>query len=73
MDVQQYTLYRKLVGATVEKPIASLPPDPDVVSYMYLDSDVELGASYVYALVATDCTPAMSTMTRSSAVNVPTS
>ncbi len=72
MDVQQYTLYRKLVGTTMEKPIASLPPDPDVTSYIYMDSDVELGLSYVYGLVATDCTPAMSGMTRSAAVTVST-
>jgi hypothetical protein len=71
MDVRQYTLYRRELSETLARPIASLPPSPSLPSYTYVDTDVEPGATYVYLLGATDCTPAQSSLAESAAVAVP--
>lgn len=70
-DVRQYTLYRREVSETLPRPLASLPPNPDLTTYTYIDTDVEAGVSYVYLLGATDCTPSQSALAASAAVTVP--
>jgi hypothetical protein len=70
-DVRQYTLYRRELGEVLARPIASLPPNPDLPDYTYVDNDVESGKTYVYLLGATDCTPAQSPLAQSASVTVP--
>jgi hypothetical protein len=70
-DVQQYTLYRKELDEDLPWPIASLPPNPSLTFYSYIDTAVEPGATYVYLLGATDCTPAQSELGESPTVTVP--
>lgn len=70
-DVRQYTLYRRQVSEAVPRPLASLPPNPDLTTYTYIDTDVEAGVSYVYLLGATDCTPSQSQLAPSLPVTVP--
>lgn len=70
-DVYQYTLYRRELTESVARPIASLPPDPNLSSYTYIDTDVESGKTYIYLLGATDCTPTQSSLTQSTPVDVP--
>lgn len=70
-DVRQYTLYRQELGELLPKPIASLPPDPDLSNYTYVDTSAEAGKTYTFFLGATDCTPAQSNLTQSPAVTVP--
>jgi prepilin-type N-terminal cleavage/methylation domain-containing protein len=67
-DVFQYTLYRRKVTETREEPIATVPPDAAVATYLYTDTDVEPGETYIYWLGATDCTPAQSTLAQSAPV-----
>ena len=68
LDVRQYTLYRRELSEPVPRPIASLPPSPELPSYTYVDTDVEVGKSYIYLLGATDCTPAQSELAASAVV-----
>jgi prepilin-type N-terminal cleavage/methylation domain-containing protein len=70
-DVHQYTLYRRELSEVTPKPIASIPPNPDLPNYTYVDNDVEPGATYVYLLGATDCTPTQSPLAVSASVTVP--
>jgi type II secretory pathway pseudopilin PulG len=70
-DVQQYTLYRREMSEPQPKPIASIPPNPAVPSYMYTDTDLQAGKTYIYLLGATDCTPAQSGLGQSGTVATP--
>ncbi len=70
-DVRQYTLYRKDAAEPLPRPLASLPPDPDLATYSYVDTSAEAGKTYTYLLGATDCTPAQSNLTESAPVTVP--
>lgn len=70
-DVRQYTLYRREISETLARPIASIPPDPVLTTYSYVDNDVEAGVTYVYLLGATDCTPSQSDLAQSSPLTVP--
>ncbi len=70
-DVRQYTLYRRPLTETVPKPIASLPPDPNVATYTYVDNDLQPAQTYVYLLGTTDCTPNQSSLAPSEEVAVP--
>lgn len=71
MDVRQYTLYRHELGEALPRPLASLPPNPDLTNYTYIDTDVRAGVSYVYLLGATDCTPSQSELAASPPITVP--
>jgi len=71
MDVRQYTLYRCELGEALPRPLASLPPNPDLTDYTYIDTDVGAGVSYVYLLGATDCTPSQSELAPSAPITVP--
>ncbi len=70
-DVRQYTLYRQESGDPLAAPLASLPPNPDLDEYTYIDLSAEAGNTYTYKLAATDCTPAQSDLTESAPVTVP--
>ncbi len=71
LDVRQYTLYRREISETLARPIASIPPDPALTTYTYVDTDVQASATYVYLLGATDCTPSQSDLAQSSSLTVP--
>jgi len=71
MDVRQYTLYRHDLSAPLPRPIAALPPGASGPGYLYVDSDVQAGKTYVYLLGATDCTPAQSGLASSGPVTIP--
>ena len=73
MDVRQYTLYRRDVTEALPRPVASLPPDPTLTGYTYVDTDVEAGKTYIYLLGVTDCTPAQSDLAASPEVPIPAS
>jgi len=69
-DVFQYTLYRRKATDLKVLPIASMPPDKNLATYLYQDTDVALGETYIYYLGATDCTPLQSTLSQSNPVPV---
>lgn len=69
-DVFQYTIYRRKLTETKAQPIASIPPDKNLASYLYQDTDVEVGETYIYFLGATDCTPSQSALAQSTPVPV---
>ncbi len=70
-DVRQYTLYRQESTEPLPKPLASLPPDPNLATYAYVDTSAEAGKTYIYFLGATDCTPTQSKLTQSDPVTIP--
>lgn len=69
-DVIQYTLYRRALVTTIARPVVTIPPNPDVASYTYTDTDIEQDQTYVYALGTTDCTPVQSELAESGSVTV---
>lgn len=70
-DVYQYTLYRSTVGGGTPRPIASIPPDANLATYTYIDTDVESSTTYIYLLGATDCTPTQSSLGSTGPVTIP--
>ena len=58
-DVERYAIYRRKTSATnFEEPLTSIPAGE--LSYVFDDSNVEAGATYIYGVAAQDCSPAMS-------------
>jgi prepilin-type N-terminal cleavage/methylation domain-containing protein len=71
-DVQRYALFRR-EAAELDwgDPFASVAGGLD--AYSYVDSDVQFGQTWVYAVSAQDCTPANSDIIVSNAVVTPPS
>jgi prepilin-type N-terminal cleavage/methylation domain-containing protein len=68
-DVVRYAIYRRMFGvADWGEPFFSIPAGKP--NYSYSDGAVTAGESYQYAVVAQDCTPAMSGLRLSSYVTV---
>ena len=68
-DVERYGLYRRLAGATMGEPFASVPAG--LSSYTFTDTDVRSGEQWVYGVTAVDCTPNSSGVTTTTAVTIP--
>jgi hypothetical protein len=69
-DVERYAIYRRLTSQTTfDQPIGSVPGGK--ASYSFQDTDVQTGQSWVYAVVAQDCTPAVSSAVSASTVVIP--
>lgn len=69
-DVIRYVLWRRAGGALDwGDPFVSIPAGN--ATYSYLDTRVEAGTSYSYALAAQDCTPSLSGLAVSPTVSVP--
>lgn len=66
-DIQRYAIYRRLASEPAfGDPFASIPA-ASIASYSFVDGQVLPNESYVYGVVAQDCTPLLSPM----AVSVP--
>jgi type II secretory pathway pseudopilin PulG len=70
-DVEMYAVYRRELGAAVwGEPLANVP-GAGVATLSFIDTDVESGTTYQYAVSALDCTPAPSVFTSFVAILVP--
>lgn len=67
-DVIRYTLWRRLAGDPWADPFLSIPAG--AATYSYLDTNVTVGDTYVYAVAAQDCTPKLSGMLEAAPVTV---
>jgi hypothetical protein len=74
-DVERYVLYRRLSSVTAfDQPFASVPAGTATGTppkYMFQDTDVQSGQSWIYGVAAQDCTPLISTVGSASAVTIP--
>ena len=69
-DIQRYAIYRKLTtDPAFGDPFASISAS-SVASYSFVDGQVLPNESYVYGVVAQDCTPLLSGMSLSAPVTV---
>jgi hypothetical protein len=70
-DVERYALFRRLNGesTTAAEPFASIPAGN--TSYAFTDSDVISGQQWVYGVASQDCTPAISSVSYSASVTIP--
>lgn len=69
-DIQRYAIYRRLASEPVfGDPFASISAT-STVSYSFVDGQVLPNESYVYGIVAQDCTPLLSPMAVSAPVTV---
>lgn len=69
-DVIRYAIFRRVGGAGAwGEPYFSVPAGKN--SYSYVDSSVDEGVSYQYAVAAQDCTPSLSAIRTSGLVTVP--
>jgi hypothetical protein len=69
-DVERYAVYRRLTSQTTfDQPIGSVPGGK--ATYSFQDTDVQTGQSWVYAVVAQDCTPSVSSAVSASTVVIP--
>ena len=59
-DVLRYIIWRRPASATTWGP-PELSISAGLTTYSYVDTQVQSGGSYVYALAAQDCTPLIST------------
>ncbi len=68
-DVIRYTIWRHIQGFPPSvDPYLSIPAG--AASYSYLDTNVEIGKTYVYSIAAQDCTPLLSNPVSASPVTV---
>ncbi|MEZ4417509.1 MAG: type II secretion system protein [Gemmatimonadota bacterium] len=67
-DVIRYTIWRRLTGNPWGDPFVSIPAG--AVTYSYLDTNVTVGDTYIYAVAAQDCTPKLSGMLEAAPVTV---
>lgn len=68
-DVVRYAIYRRVGGTGAwGEPYFSIPAGKS--NYNYVDSSVEVGVSYQYAVAAQDCTPSLSAVRTSALVTV---
>ena len=68
-DVIRYTIWRRLAATpSFSDPYLSIPAGAP--TYSYLDTGVEVGDTYVYAVAAQDCTPTLSGMLEAAPVTV---
>lgn len=68
-DIQRYAIYRRSsTAATFGDPFASIPASSS--GYSFNDGQVIPDSTYVYGVVAQDCTPLLSSMAVSSPVTV---
>jgi prepilin-type N-terminal cleavage/methylation domain-containing protein len=71
-DIQRYAIYRRSsTAATFGDPFASIPASS--AAYSFSDGQVVPDSTYVYGVVAQDCTPLLSSMAVSSPVTVSSS
>jgi hypothetical protein len=74
-DVERYVLYRRLSSATTfDQPFASVPAGGATGTppkYLFQDTDVQSGQSWIYGVAAQDCTPLISTVGTASVVTIP--
>jgi prepilin-type N-terminal cleavage/methylation domain-containing protein len=69
-DVMRYAVYRRQPSdPAFGEPIASIAAG--LPTYSFTDTDVRSGESWIYAVVAQDCTPATSTQSVSNPVIIP--
>jgi prepilin-type N-terminal cleavage/methylation domain-containing protein len=69
-DVERYAIFRRLqTDPAFGEPIASMAAG--LASYVFTDSDIVSGNTYVYGVSAQDCTPAVSSVVQSAAVVIP--
>jgi prepilin-type N-terminal cleavage/methylation domain-containing protein len=69
-DIQRYAIYRKLAtDPAFGDPFASISAST-VAAYSFVDGQVLPNVSYVYGVVAQDCTPLLSSMSVSAPVTV---
>ncbi|NIS31452.1 MAG: hypothetical protein GWN73_14570 [Actinobacteria bacterium] len=69
-DVVRYVLWRRPAGTSGwGDPLVSIPAGNG--TYAYLDTRVESGESYTYAVAAQDCTPSLSDLAVSPTVDIP--
>jgi prepilin-type N-terminal cleavage/methylation domain-containing protein len=69
-DIQRYAIYRKLASDPLfGDPFASISAQ-SVAAYSFVDGQVLPNQSYVYGVVAQDCTPLLSSMSVSAPVTV---
>ena len=69
LDVWQYVIYRRVVGAPLwEDPIMNLGKTAGAATYTVTLGGNTPGVNYEFAISAQDCTPAMSTMVQASVV-----
>jgi hypothetical protein len=68
--VERYAIYRRLSSAPAfSEPIASIPAGQG--SYIFADTDVRSGESWIYGIASQDCTPMSSSISSTTAVTVP--
>ena len=69
-DIQRYAIYRRLFSESAfSDPFASISA-ATVVTYSFVDGQVLPNETYVYGVVAQDCTPLLSSMSVSAPVTV---
>lgn len=69
-DVVRYIVFRATPSTTWGDPFASVPAI-NQTSYVFTDNNVTSGDTFLYAVVAQDCTPNLSPPSQTSAVSVP--
>jgi prepilin-type N-terminal cleavage/methylation domain-containing protein len=70
-DVQRYVIWRRLTSELAfGDPYLSIPPAGQP-NYLYTDTDVVSGSTYIYGLAAQDCTPLTSSRVESFQVTAP--
>ena len=70
-DVERYAIFRRASAATaMGDPISSISGKIGAVSYQFVDTDVQRGATYVYGVSAQDCTPSVSDVSQSLPITV---
>ncbi|MGQ0649489.1 MAG: PilW family protein [Gemmatimonadaceae bacterium] len=65
-DVERYAVFRRVVGALWDEPIAVVGKSGG--PYMWEDFDIQAGVNFEYGVAAQDCSPANSTIRTSVAV-----
>ncbi len=69
-DIERYAIYRKLsTDPAFGDPFASIPVS-STAAYSFVDGQVQPNQTYVYGVVAQDCTPLLSPMAVSAPVTV---
>jgi type II secretory pathway pseudopilin PulG len=71
-DLRSYSIFRRPMGAplTASEPIANLPASSSA-NYEYWDGGRQTGEQWIYSVVATDCTPAPSSVVAAPAITMP--
>lgn len=69
-DVERYSIYRRTTAETqFGEPYLSVAAGESI--YSFIDTRVEAGTSYVYAISAQDCTPSNSPLRETSPITIP--